>query len=587
MKKLQLFIMFLLLCGFTSAQRPIITKWDTGVGKFITITTVGDYSFTYTKADNPEITGTGNGVTGSQDFTFPESGAYILEITPVSDFKFITRNILSTDDYLVDLMQWGDVTWNSDLIDMFAGYTKLKISALDVPDFSNVNRMYRMFNNCSSLTLIPYINSWDTSNVTNFHSMFSYATNFNDDISGWNTSKATDMSYMFQRASNFNQDLHTWDTGNVIYMGSMFASTAQFNANISTWNTSYVKQMWNMFKNSVFNQDIGSWNTSNVTTMDSMFENSLFNQNIGIWDLSKLESTDAMFSGSVFNQNIGTWNTGNIKYMGSMFAKTSQFNQDISTWDTSNVETMYGMFSDSLFNQDIGNWDTSNVTQMSYMFAGSAFNRDIGNWNTSKGILMRNMFQNASAFNQDLSSWDTGNITDFRLMFSGATSFNQNLGNWPLNMNLKAMDNMLDNSGIDCINYGRTLMGWSKKVTTTEKTLGAAGLIYGSEGKKYRDVLINNLWRIYGDIYDPSCIDPLSTQNVGLNNKITAYPIPTTGILYIHSDENGKAELYKMNGQFLRKLNLQKGENKIDISNFQKGVYLIKYGANTTKVIKS
>ena len=74
---------------------------------------------------------------------------------------------------------------------------------------------------------------------------------------------------------------------------------------------------------------------------------------------------------------------------------------------------------------------------------------------------------------------------------------------------------------------------------------------------------------------------------MGPNNKITAYPIPTTGILYIHSDEKGDGELYNMNGQVLRKLNLQKGENKIDISNFPKGVYLIKYGTNSAKVIKS
>lgn len=465
MKKLHLFIMFVLWCGFTSAQRPLITKWDTGVGKFITITTVGDYSFTYKKADNPEISGSGNGVSGLYNFTFPESGVYILEITPTSAFKFVGSTTNSI--YLTEIMQWGDITWNSNLSSMFQGYTKLKISAEDVPNFSNVTNMQYMFNKCSSIVLIPNANSWDTSKVTTMGNMFSDATNFNQNIGGWNTGKVMTMSFMF--------------------------------------------------KGTAFNQDIGNWNVAST-------------------------------------------------------------------------EDMPGMFQDSPFNQYIGNWDTRALMGISNMFDNNkVFNQDISNWKTGGVFHMQGTFKNATAFNQDIGKWNTQTVITFQSMFSGATSFNQSLEKWTGHPGYGDMSNMFDYSGINCLNYGKTLKGWYENVKVeNKKTLGARGLKYGIEGEKYRSLLVSNKqWNIIGDTFDPSCPDQLSTQNVGLNNKITVYPLPTTGILYIHSEEKGKAELYNMNGQFLRRLNLQKGENKIDISNFPKGVYLIKYGTNSAKVIKS
>ena len=57
--------------------------------------------------------------------------------------------------------------------------------------------------------LYGVIGEWNTGNVTDMHSMFAYAINFNGDISTWQTSAVTDMSYMFYGATYFNGDLST------------------------------------------------------------------------------------------------------------------------------------------------------------------------------------------------------------------------------------------------------------------------------------------------------------------------------------------------------------------------------------------
>nr|WP_307917240.1 BspA family leucine-rich repeat surface protein [Mycoplasmopsis bovis] len=50
---------------------------------------------------------------------------------------------------------------------------------------------------------------------TNLSETFSYAENFNQDLSNWKTSKVTDMSVTFFNAKKFNSPLNKWDTSNV------------------------------------------------------------------------------------------------------------------------------------------------------------------------------------------------------------------------------------------------------------------------------------------------------------------------------------------------------------------------------------
>ncbi len=101
--------------------------------------------------------------------------------------------------------------------------------------------------------------------------MFRDATSFNQPLNLWDTSSVTDIHSMFNGATSFNQDISDWDTSSVTRMSSMFSDASSFNQDISDWDTSKVTDMEDMFDGaSAFNQSLGSWNISNVTDMTSM-----------------------------------------------------------------------------------------------------------------------------------------------------------------------------------------------------------------------------------------------------------------------------------------------------------------------------
>lgn len=84
------------------------------------------------------------------------------------------------------------------------------------------------------------IDSWDMSNVTDMHGMFSKANVFNQPIGSWNTSKVTNMYAMFAEAKAFNQPIGSWNTAKVAHMGNMFDYAEVFNQDISGWNVDLV-----------------------------------------------------------------------------------------------------------------------------------------------------------------------------------------------------------------------------------------------------------------------------------------------------------------------------------------------------------
>jgi hypothetical protein len=68
--------------------------------------------------------------------------------------------------------------------------------------------MSGLFYNAFTFYCAPgYINTWDTSNVTDTSYMSYYACAFNSDISGWNMSKVTNIQGMFFNAHSFNGDI--------------------------------------------------------------------------------------------------------------------------------------------------------------------------------------------------------------------------------------------------------------------------------------------------------------------------------------------------------------------------------------------
>ena len=193
------------------------------------------------------------------------------------------------------------------------------------------------------------IETWDTSNVANMNSMFSFASNFNHNINNWNVSNVENMGYMFRDADKFNQPLDKWNVHKVKIMNYMFNDAFSFNQDISYWNVESVKDMSYMFRGcSKFNQPLNSWNVSNVENMYCMFVQALeFNQPLNDWDISNVRDTSYMFYlASKFNQPLDKWNVNKVKNMSYMFGGTYNFNQydSLENWDISQVNSMENIF---------------------------------------------------------------------------------------------------------------------------------------------------------------------------------------------------------------------------------------------------
>jgi len=195
-------------------------------------------------------------------------------------------------------------------------YEKLKTNNYDkdiinvkLKGINRITNMSYMFSWCSSLSSIPDISKWDTSNVNNMSYIFSCCRSLSSlpDISKWNTSNVNDMSYMFYDCYSLSSipDISKWNTSNVNDMSYMFSNCKSLSSlpDISEWNTSNVRNMSYLFYDCNSLQllpDISEWNTSKVKNMSYMFSlcssiSSL--PDISKWDTSHLENKENMFEG--------------------------------------------------------------------------------------------------------------------------------------------------------------------------------------------------------------------------------------------------------------------------------------------------
>ncbi|WP_188768473.1 choice-of-anchor D domain-containing protein, partial [Emticicia aquatilis] len=300
----------------TGTGNPFITRWNLATpGSGSTqlsfgVVISGNVNYTWTTVP-AGTSGSGTIVGSTANITNLPVGATIeLSIEP-TNFKQI-KIVDGTDkSRLVDVKQWGDVSWLS-MQSAFAGCNNLNITATDIPNLSSVTTMAEMFYGCSSLSGPANMGSWNTENITAMNLMFAEAGAFNQPIGTWNTSAVTSMAAMFGGASSFNQPLNNWNTTSVRNMNAMFSKAKLFNQDISSWNTSAVENMYIMFSGaSSFNQPIANWNTSAVKNMEGMFWNATsFNQNIANWNVSAVTNMANMFnSASAFNQSLAAWGT--------------------------------------------------------------------------------------------------------------------------------------------------------------------------------------------------------------------------------------------------------------------------------------
>ncbi|MBK9255746.1 MAG: DUF285 domain-containing protein [Saprospiraceae bacterium] len=374
-----------------------------------------------------------------------------------------------------------DVDWDNDGV-----YDELGITG-DITHDYGVSGNYTIrikgnfprihFNNIGDKLKLISIDQWGSNVWTSFENSFygcqNLIYNANDTP---NLNSVTSMRAMFQNCILFNGDLSSWNTSNVLVMGSLFEGCTNFNGNIATWNILNVNSMEYMFSNCTsFNQPLSAWNPMNVQYIHSMFDGA-----------------------SSFNQPINSWNVQNVLGFNNMFDGASSFNQPLNSWITANANNMQGMFNNAVsFNQDISGWNTAAVTNM------------------------QSLFRDAVSFNQDLSMWNVDEVTDFGFFLYNASNFNQDLKNWSLK-DAAILTNMLSLSGIDCINYSETLIGWSNNINTPNNlSLGALGRQYGTNAVSARMNLISKGWTIAGDSQlDETCSNELVLE-VNIVNHAT------------------------------------------------------------------
>ena len=234
----------------------------------------GTYNFAVGWGD-----GSSNEITAWNDtaanHSYLGAGTYIIQITGIiNGWRF---NNVGDKTLIHNISSWGPLLLGNSG-GYFHGCSNLTITATDVLDLTGTTMLHSMFRDCSSITTIPSINSWNIAAVTNMQYMFRNASAFNQYIGSWDTAAVTSVQFLFDGASAFNQDIGSWDTAAVTNMNYMFRNASAFNQDIGSWNTAAVTGMYSMFSGAaVFNQDIGAWSVAAVTVMPSMLVGSGIN----------------------------------------------------------------------------------------------------------------------------------------------------------------------------------------------------------------------------------------------------------------------------------------------------------------------
>ena len=243
-------------------------------------------------------------------------------------------------------------------------------------------------NPLSYLTKID-LSGWDTSNVTDMHSMFYNCSSLTTlDLSNLDTSNVTDMGAMFNNCSSLlNIDLSKNNLNKVQVFNDMFSGCESLESFKMSAIDNDITSVSNMFKNCRNIKSIDLSNFRNKTTSQIYFHymfdgcDSVESIDISGMDFSNAKSGTDYYGLSQLFRGCSKLSTINfpptVSFNNSGMSLNNMFNGcssltslDLSNFDTTNVKYMYSMFNScsSLTSLDLSSFDTSNVTDMGYMF---------------------------------------------------------------------------------------------------------------------------------------------------------------------------------------------------------------------------
>ncbi len=276
-----------------------------------------------------------------------------------------------------------------------------------------------------------------------------------------------------------------------------------------------------------------------------------------------------------------------------MFTGDSSFNQNINTWNTDNITNMGGMFYGAVsFSQPIGSWNTQRVTNMVAMFADAiSFNQPLSTWNTVKVEDMSSMFYNAHAFNQPIGTWNTASVTDMSWMFFGASVFNQPIGTWNIT-NVKDMSGMLEGVALCTVHYDQLLNGWAAQDVKLGVHLFAGGNHYSAAATAARSILLSKSWSIVDkglgvdNTKCPSITGVANLEGSTDSQKIEIYPNPSAGLFTVSGlNSLGSISIYNSVGILVYETKTNETSQIIDLTSYEAGIYLLKAGSKSTKLV--
>ena len=298
--------------GYVDNKAPYKGMW---------ITSFGDGNYDY--SDNSNIN-------NKISHTYAKAGTYVLKTHRLlynidTPSRQAFTKIINVHKYLdvwgiiehcigftnlieADLSNLAGIQFNAK--GMFKGCSKLvKVIA---PNFTPTN-CSNMFINCSSLTEIVGVETWNMSNCTNVDYMFRNCTNLiNLNIPDWNVSKISTFAGAFLDCRNLSVlNVSNWRPINVSNMQTMFRNCSKLTElNISNWGTlSKVSTLYSTFNGcSSLTELVLPTFTSTLTDMETTFA---YCTNLTTLDISNCDLSNVVFR-NTFNTttNLTNINSG-------------------------------------------------------------------------------------------------------------------------------------------------------------------------------------------------------------------------------------------------------------------------------------
>ena len=200
--------------------------------------------------------------------------------------------------------------------------------------------------------------------------------------------------------------------------------------------------------------------------------------------------------------------------------------------------------------------------------------------------VVNNWFSNTSSVINTygaIEDWDVSNVTNMYQLFHPWEDFNEDISNWDIS-NVNNMSMIFHSSGLSTTNYDKILNGWAEQPVKPNVELGAGTIHFCNSGAARESLINNHNWNIVD--LGLNC----STLNIDDQNQldISIYPNPTSDIVYINGNYSQlKVGVFDILGKQLMNKSIT---NTIDISQLEKGVYILKLSdgskLTTQRIIK-